>query len=157
MICSLENLVSISFYVQVSMSFFMKISAFSTKATKKKWRNAHNYHAIIFYFIYVNHLIENILKRSVFFRFRTIEKLFFVLSYFRFYEMNFSYWNLKPWDVFIPKFSLIFRVRGTNFQPVKFSDNCQAEICLRVARENIKYLGINASHGIKFQSKKFIS
>ena len=81
--------------------------------------------------------------------FHTIENLFFVLSCFKFYQMNFFFWNLMPWDVFIPEFSLILRVTRTNFQPGMFSDNCQAENLLRVARKIKDNLWINTCHGIK--------
>ena len=84
--------------------------SFFDKSHQKKWRNSHNYHVIIFYKIYVDNLIENIFRAVSFFTFRTIEKLFFVLSYFRFYEMNFFHWNLMAWEAFIPKYSSIFRV-----------------------------------------------
>ena len=49
---------------------------------KKKWRNLNNYHVIIFYLIYVDHLIENIFRTVSFVTFRTIEccSLFWVTS-----------------------------------------------------------------------------
>ena len=52
---------------------------------------------------------------------------FFVPSNFRFYEMNFFYWNLMPWEAFIPKYSLFFRVTYKNFQSGNFLRTCQAE------------------------------
>ena len=94
---------------------------------QKKWRNLHNYHVIIFYLIYVHHLIENIFRTISCITFRTIEKLFFVLSYFRFYEMNFFHWNLMTWEAFIPKYSVFFRVTHKNFQPDNFPGICQTE------------------------------
>ena len=155
MTCSLENLVSISFYASEHI-IFLWICPLFRQNPQKKWRNSHNYHVIIFYIIYVDNLIENIFRAVSFFTFRTIEKLFFVLSYFRFYEMNFFYRNLMPWDAFIPKFSAFFRETRKHFQSGNFPRTCQAEIFLRVSQKNAEYLSINASHGIKFQWKKFI-
>ena len=40
--------------------------------------NVHYWHVIIFYLIYVDHLIENIFRTDSFLTFRTIKKLFFV-------------------------------------------------------------------------------
>ena len=94
---------------------------------KKLW-NLHYCHVIIFYLIYVDHLIENMLRTVSFFTFRTIEKLFFVLSYFRFYGMNFFYWNLMSWDTFIPNFSVFFRETRKKCLPGKFQENCPTEI-----------------------------
>ena len=111
---------------------------------QKKWRNSNNYHVIIFYLIYDDHLIENIFGTIVFFTFRTIEKLFFILRYIRFYEMNFFCWNLMSWEAFIPKYSAFFR--GT-----QVVGKLPGWKCLRVPRKNAEYLGINSSHGIKFQ------
>ena len=131
--------------------FSWKCSLLSTKATTK-WRNSHNHHVNIFYLIYVNHLIENIFRTvSFFFTFRTIEKLFFVLSYIRFYEMNFFHWNLMPWEAFIPKYSLFFRATRKKFSAWQVPGKLPGWKCLRVTRKNTENLGINASHGIKFQ------
>ena len=150
MTCSLENLVSISFYASEHI-FFCENVRFFDKSHKKMWRNSHNYHVIIFYIIYVDNLIENIFRAVSFFTFRTIEKLFFVLSYFRFYKMNFFCWNLMPWEAIIPKYFVFFRVTQ-KFQSGKLLENyCQAEKILRVTRKNIEYLGINDFNSIKFQ------
>ena len=67
---------------------------------------------------------------------RTIKKLFFVLSCFRFYDLNFFYWNLMSRDAFIPKFSVFFRETRKKCQPGKFQENCQTEI---FARNSKKY------------------
>ena len=48
---------------------------------------------------------------------------------------------------------LIFSSDAKNFQSGKFLENFQVENSWRKIAE---YLGINASHGIKFQQKKFI-
>ena len=156
MTCSLENLVSISFYASEHIFFCENVRFFDTNH-KNEWRNSHNYHAIIFYLNYINHLFENNIRTISFFTFRTIEKLFFVLSYFRFYEMNFFHWNLMAWEAFIPKYSSLFRVTRKIFSLGSSRENCQAEILLRITRKNTKNMGITASHGIKFQQKKFIS
>ena len=72
---------------------FLWICPLFRQNPQKKWRNSYNYHVIIFYLIYVNHLIENIFRTVSFLAFRSIEKLFFVLSYFRFYKTIFSFGN----------------------------------------------------------------
>ena len=136
--------------MQVSISFFVNMSAFSTKSTKK-WRNSHNYHVIIFYIIYVDNLIENIFRAVSFFTFRTIEKLFFVLSYFRFYKMNFFHWNLMPWEAFILKYSAFFWETRKKISAWQVRGKFPDWKCLRVSRKNAENLGINASHGIKFR------
>ena len=150
MTCSLENLVSISFFTSEHIFFCENVRFFDTNH-KNEWRNSHNYHAIIFYLNYINHLFENNIRTISFFTFRTIEKLFFVLSYFRFYEMNFFHWNLMAWEAFIPKYSSLFRVTRKIFSLASSRENCQAEILLRITRKNTKNMGITASHGIKFQ------
>ena len=76
--------------------------------TTKKWRYLNNYHVIIFYLIYVDHLIENIFRTVSFLTFRTIECCSYVLSWFRFYAMNCSYWNLMSWKAFFPIYSIFF-------------------------------------------------
>ena len=107
MTCSLENLVCISFYASEHI-FFCENIRFFGKSHKKMLRNSLNYHVIIFYLIYVDHLIEDIFITVSFLTLRTFEKLFFVLSYFRFYEMSFFHWKLMSWEAFIPKYSVFF-------------------------------------------------
>ena len=102
--------------MQVHISFFDKC--------QEKWRNLHNNHVFIFYLLYVDHLIANIFRWFSVLTFRTIEKLYFVLSYFRFYDMNFFHWNLMPWEGFTPKYFSSY----ANFQPGKFLENCLTEI-----------------------------
>ena len=115
--------------------FSWKYQLFRQKPPKK-WRNPHNYHVFILYLIYVNHLIENIFRTVSFSTLRTIEKLFFVLSYFRFYEMNFFHWNLMPWEAFIPKYLLFFsKRRAKNFQPGNYPRTWQAgNLCLSLEK-----------------------
>ena len=75
-----------------------------------------------------------------FFTFRTSEKLFFVLSYFRFYKMNFFPWNFMPWEAFIHKYFEFFwetRKKNSAWQVLgKLSD----WKFLRVTRKIMEYL-----------------
>ena len=130
---------------------FLWICPLFRQNPKKKWRNSHNYHVIIFYIIYVDNLIENIFRAVSFFTFRTIEKLFFVLSYFRFYKMNFFHWNLMPWEAFILKYSAFFWETRKKISAWQVRGKFPDWKCLRVSRKNAENLGINASHGIKFR------
>ena len=116
----------------------MFISAFSTKASKK-WRNLHIYHVIIFYLLYVDHLNENIFRTLSFLTFRTIEKLFFALSYFRFYGMKFFHCNLMLWDAIIPKYFVFFRV--THFSVWQVPDKLPDWKFLRVTRKKYWIFG----------------
>ena len=94
----LSKLVSMLHFFYLIYYLFIQLNeSISCKPWKEaKRRNLHNYHVIIFYFIYVGQLIENIFRTVCFCfsSYRTIEKLFFVLSYFRFYEINYFCWNL---------------------------------------------------------------
>ena len=118
---------------------------------QKKWRNSHNFHVIIFYLTYVYHLIENIFRTVSFSTLRTIEKLFFVLSYFKFYEMNFFDWNLMPWEAFIPKYLIFSRATRKQISAWQLSENLTGWKFVPLSRKIRENLGINTSHGFKFQ------
>ena len=150
MTCSLENLVSISFFASEHI-FFCENVCFLDISHKKKWINSHNFHVIIFYLTYVYHLIENIFRTVSFSTLRTIEKLFFVLSYFKFYEMNFFDWNLMPWEAFIPKYLIFSRATRKQISAWQLSENLTGWKFVPLTRKIRENLGINTSHGFKFQ------
>ena len=130
--------------------FFMNISLFSTKTTKK-WSSLHNYQFILFYLHYEEHLVENIFWAVKFLRFRTIEKLFFVLRPLKFYEMIFFHWNLIPWEAFTPNFYVYFHLTRKNFQLHNFSDRYFYAFQTSLACLNLK----NMQSKAKFRSNFF--
>ena len=88
---------SISFYVSEHIFFLWKYhlldKSHEKKLKKLGWLPC--------YYILFNlrwPINREYLWNDQFFTFRTIEKLFFILRYFRFYEMNFFCWNLMPWE-----------------------------------------------------------
>ena len=62
------------------------------------------------------------------------------MSYFRFYERNFFYWNLMPWDTFIPKFSAFFRETRKHFQSGNFLSS--------FLRKTKKHMGIKTNRSV---------
>ena len=101
-----------------------RILRFCMNKIHKKCRNLHNYHVIIFYLIYVDHLIENIFRTVSFLTFLTIEccSLFWVTSDSMRWIFSTGIWCRDKY-LFpnIPHFCV------KNFQPGNFHGICQTE------------------------------
>ena len=112
--------------MQVSISFFVNMSAFSTKSTKK-WRNSHNYHVIIFYIIYVDNLIENIFRAVSFLHFVQLKScsLFWVTSDSIRWIFSTGIWCREKH--LYSNILHFFERRAKKIQPGKFEENSQTE------------------------------